>query len=53
MSEDEIIYLAYSILNALTKINLLYLSPINIIKKWKIINYIENTLQQDQRNYLE
>lgn len=45
MSEDEIIYLAYSMLNALTKINLFSLNPTNIIKKWKIINYIENLLQ--------
>lgn len=44
MNEEEIIFLTYSMLTALSKINLLYLNPNYIIKKWKIIKYMENML---------
>ncbi|CAK74211.1 unnamed protein product (macronuclear) [Paramecium tetraurelia] len=53
MNEDEIVYLAYALLNGLSNINILYLSPTNIIKKWKIINYMEQITHQNQRSFLE
>ncbi|CAD8180656.1 unnamed protein product [Paramecium pentaurelia] len=53
MNEDEIVQLAYAILNGLSNINILYLSPSYIIKKWKIINYMEQMVHQNQRQFLE
>ncbi|CAD8083220.1 unnamed protein product [Paramecium sonneborni] len=53
INEEEIIDLAYAILNGLQYINILYLSPSYIIKKCKIINYIEQMINQNQRTFLE
>ncbi|CAD8085690.1 unnamed protein product [Paramecium sonneborni] len=53
MNEEEIVQLAYSILNALLHINILYLNPTYIIKKWKIINYFELMVDQNSLQFWE
>ena len=49
MKEEEIIQLAFNILNGLSNVELVYISPSNIIYEQKIINYLEQLLEKDVR----